>query len=343
MMEHGLIALLSGENPPLALGELRAILHVLGVREDVSAISDRLVEIKGEPGLARALCERAGYVRSIIAPLLRTDSAGIGSDSGLREEDLDVIRSPFRVSAERIGPSRVDRALVERWLGGEILRARRDLKVDLDSPSTIVKVFIEGEEVVAGILLSERDTKSLESRRPKARPFRHPSAIHPKLARCMVNLTRTPLGGYLLDPFAGTGSIPIEAALLGYRAVAAELRVWIARGCLANLKAYAPREAHVIAGDARRMALRRVVDGVATDPPYGRSTYIGGGGVDRLIEEFLSSLDGAAREDALVVMAYPNNYSIGDLASDHGLRIIESYTFRVHSTLTRVVSVMKRN
>ncbi len=53
-------------------------------------------------------------------------------------------------------------------------------------------------------------------RRPRARAFFHPSALFPKLARLMVNLSAVPAGGEtFLDPFSGTCSTVIEACLVG--------------------------------------------------------------------------------------------------------------------------------
>ncbi len=57
--------------------------------------------------------------------------------------------------------------------------------------------------------------------RDMGRPFRDAEngMLPPKLARVLVNLAGADTGRHLLDPFCGSGTIPMEAALMGYRRI----------------------------------------------------------------------------------------------------------------------------
>jgi tRNA G10 N-methylase Trm11 len=56
------------------------------------------------------------------------------------------------------------------------------------------------------------------SYRDYGRPGRddHSGMLPPKLAQIMINLANAPLGGKILDPFCGSGTVLTEAALMGY-------------------------------------------------------------------------------------------------------------------------------
>lgn len=57
--------------------------------------------------------------------------------------------------------------------------------------------------------------------RDMGRPFRDAEngMLPPKLARVLVNLAGEDTNRHLLDPFCGSGTIPMEAALLGYKQI----------------------------------------------------------------------------------------------------------------------------
>ena len=81
-------------------------------------------------------------------------------------------------------------------------------------------------------------------------------------ARLLVNLVRLPRPGVLLDPFAGTGGIVIEAARSGWRVISSDVDPRLRHG-LAELA-----HEHLVA-DARKLPLADAsVQAVASEPPY---------------------------------------------------------------------------
>ncbi|MEM3488457.1 MAG: RsmD family RNA methyltransferase, partial [Nitrososphaerota archaeon] len=285
--------------------------------------------------------KRAGYIKSISQPIFIEKSSEICESSVILDSICNVVQSPLMIRVEKLGVSNIDSRTLEKMTFDVLNRVLGNLKISFENPSTIVKVYVEGGLIVGGVLVGEKDTKSLEARRPGKRPFTHPSAIHPKLARCLVNLTRARVGGIILDPFMGTGSIPLEASIMGYTAIGVELKSWVCFGASRNVKSLGDfSKTHTIVGDSRRlMFIRRIIDGVATDPPYGRSTTIPGGELSIMLETVVTQLLEIIKENARIVTALPHNTNFIDRISDMGLKIEEHLTERVHASLIRDIIV----
>src|SRR3989338_1146823 len=83
-------------------------------------------------------------------------------------------------------------------------------------------VFVSECKVLIGKTLSIQDFNAF-SFRDMNRPFRDKKSgiIPPKLARIMINLSGKDSQSTILDPFCGSGTIPLEANLLGFRNILA--------------------------------------------------------------------------------------------------------------------------
>ncbi|MCS7095337.1 MAG: RsmD family RNA methyltransferase [Thaumarchaeota archaeon] len=341
MREREYIALTSGDHPELGLGELRAVLAVLGVESDPRPIAERLATFRALPEQAKEVAARCGLVKEVAVLSLKADVDLIGTDIDIDQSSVEAITEPYAVRALRLhGHERPSRVEVERWVASVLDRVRPGLKVDLESPETVFRVYVAGELVAGGPLTGERDRVGLARRAPVNRPFKLPSTLQPREARVMVNLSRTPIGARLLDPFSGTGAILMEAASLGYDAIGIEVRTWITRGALRNLKAFNLREeSEVVAGDSSSMPLRGGVGGVATDPPYGRSTRVIGPSLVDLVDFVISSLTELLERGRRIVVAYPMGLKLpATLASS---MVVERYSCRVHPSLVRVLHVLE--
>lgn len=99
------------------------------------------------------------------------------------------------------------------------------------------------------------------------RPFQYSAALPPRIARMMVNLVAAP-GDTLVDPCCGVGTVLVEAAEMGVRALGCEINPRLVEHAAANL-CHHGMEAELIAGDGRD--LRGRFDGAVLDLPYGRS------------------------------------------------------------------------
>ena len=112
----------------------------------------------------------------------------------------------------------------------------------------------------------------------------HPAKAHPDLAVQLVERYTRP-GDVVLDPFAGIGTIPVEAVLRGRRAVGIELEARFHGVLLANLaEAGRSHNWRALHGDSRRLSeyLAEIawgIDASITSPPYAKMR-IGGKGDD---------------------------------------------------------------
>ncbi len=141
------------------------------------------------------------------------------------ETDFKAVLKPgesFVVRINRI-KNYADEALntmvLEGKLGKQILNGTEGTKVSLKNPDKTFIGIITDEKLILGLKLTDITSKTFSERRPRKKPFFHPSAMPSKMARCMVNLAHGKAEALVLDPFCGTGTSLIEATYIGCRAV----------------------------------------------------------------------------------------------------------------------------
>lgn len=81
-------------------------------------------------------------------------------------------------------------------------------KVNLDNPDIIFFVYIFKNSCYLGI-----DIAGFELHKRQYRIFQHPNALRATIAYSLVRIADVKDGDAILDPFTGSGTIPIEAAL----------------------------------------------------------------------------------------------------------------------------------
>ncbi len=345
--EQPLFFLHSGEHPTLPHAELRAILEAEGFRFRTREELAQLTRLWCSPACAPRVVARAAMTRACCLELFSCPASEDAIMSSAAGAELTRFLRPgqsFRVRVKRVrGYGRELNTLrLERELGAIIYRAAEDVKVDLEKPDVdFLGVITEGR-FFFGLKLSELTKPGFSERRPSKKPFFHPTAMMPKLARCMVNLSRARPGELVLDPFCGTGSIVVEAALIGCRAVGADLSTRMAFGALLNARFLGVELHGVLVADALRPPLRPGrVDRVVADPPYGRSATTAGLGVAEIYERFLALLPELLPKGHMACLAAPSDLGIEKMASGAGLRLVETHFIYVHGGLTRELVVLQ--
>ena len=280
---------------------------------------------------------------------------------------VDSVRPPRR-AFERVSLSRcVDRVLaIGPWsvivraaarvdLGGKSFRirahgpfspeAKRDLerrlgaampatgRVDLADPERDFRLLRHGDAFLLGEVLCEVERSAMEARKVSRRPFSMPISLHPKLARALVNLSRVSRGGRILDPFCGTGGIAIEASRLGMRVVASDLQRKMVEGTASVLDHYGLRAETFVSdiGDVPRHVRR--VDGIATDPPYGRAASTKGEPIASLYQRAFAVFRQLLPNGGFAAVVLPSEEAIA--VGEEFLRLEEAHVLRVHRTLAR--------
>ncbi len=115
------------------------------------------------------------------------------------------ISGTFGVVTERRGKHNFTSMDVSAAIGEAILNKCPDARVNLNNPNTKVLAFVKDNLFMFGI-----DTTGTSLHRRGYRIKKHPAALNPVIAAAMIRLSGWK-DGILLDPFCGSGTIPIEA------------------------------------------------------------------------------------------------------------------------------------
>ncbi|MGI0090654.1 MAG: hypothetical protein ACREBS_02995, partial [Nitrososphaerales archaeon] len=232
---------------------------------------------------------------------------------------------------------------------GASIKERTLARVSLESPDYVFQIEKVDDGSILALSKTGFKTFSWRQRRPRARKFFLPSAIYPKLARLLVNLSRVREEEYFLDPFCGTGSLLIESALMGMRTIGFDLTKWIARGAYLNLMGLSPES--IIRSDSTHRPLPLTkIDAIATDVPYGRASSTKGKDTSRIITEFSTAAGdlltvprgevAVLKRPKYCVLMHPSHIDFDFDKSSFELR--EQHLLYVHRNLTRAISVLRR-
>jgi tRNA (guanine10-N2)-dimethyltransferase len=327
----GSVFVLSGEELTLPFAEIRALVQTYDGKRCESLGRRIAVSDVDSPTKVSKITERAAYTR-FGGILVSEDQTPEKLTKG-----LDV------TSIEKGKTFAVDSETLPREIYGEIggqIKQKTGARVSLRNPDYLFQAEkTDNGNFVMGVSAGYKKF-NWKQRRPRARKFFLPSAIYPKLARFLVNLSRVKENEYFLDPFCGTGSLLIEGSLMGIRSIGIDLTRWIARGALLNLKGFGLEFESIIRADStsRNFPLCKV-DAVSTDVPYGRASSTKGKDTRQIAKEFTQSAADILNPDKYCVLMHPSHV---ELQLGNSFELLERHLLYVHRNLTRAISVLKR-
>jgi tRNA (guanine10-N2)-dimethyltransferase len=341
-----LFFLLSGEYESLSFSELRAIMDAEGFAYVLIEKLDQTVRIEADIKSIKQVCRRSGYTRICGLELFTCDATDEAITQAANNSDFKSVLvedENFEVRIRRIKEYTTKEATMhyERLLGRLILQNAPNSKVNLSKPNKTFFGILTSNKFVFGLKLAEIQPKPFVERRARKKPFFHPSAMNAKLARCMVNLAHAKADSYVLDPFCGTGSVSIEATLIGARAIAMDVQKRMADGAKRNLKHFGLTAEAMVIADARKLPFAKM-DCIVTDPPYGRSATTLKSNTKTIVEGVLTSAHEILNQGQRICIASPKTLGIKQIGKKIGYRHIESHFAFVHSTLTREVAVFEK-
>lgn len=339
--------LLSGEHPSLASGEAVAIAEYLNSSPPTTRSLPGLLLMEAPTDMAANIVQRSAFTNAACMLLAQSGNGFRGLLEEVSAIDFSEFirgKASFAVRAVRLSDGGTHSSEAEKTLGDLVLRRSRGLTVDLDRPNVKFIVTSTTEQFFFGVLIAQKiRAKPQSGIANRQRPFLLSSALPSKIARAMVNLARVGPGGVIIDPFSGTGSILSEAASLTYRTIGFEIRKWICKGAVRNLRHSVHGFDGIVNADARILPLRAgSFSAIVTDPPYGRTTSLSGEKLNTLLGSFLKNLVGLAERRIHICFGIPSNQPFEEILLPlEKLTTIESYFLRVHGSLTRRITVAR--
>jgi tRNA (guanine10-N2)-dimethyltransferase len=341
-----LFFLLSGENETLPAAELTAILEAENIPYKVRKRLDQLVSLESDLESIEAVHRRSAYTMMSALELFACEAKEARIEETIQNTDFRPFLKPsesFAVRIKRIKEHALELGTVhlESELGKRILKNVPKAKVNLKRPDKTFVGILTNSYIFFGLKQKEIQPKTYSERRPRKKPFFHPSAMPSKLARCMVNLARARMNDILIDPFCGTGSVMIEASFVGCRVLGLDIQRRMAEGCRKNLEHFKVVPEGLVVADSMRLPLSHV-DCMVTDPPYGRSASTMKSTTKNIVEKVLYSVWPTLFEEQRICIASPKTLNISRIGTQLGYKHLESHYAYVHRTLTREIAVFQK-
>lgn len=340
-----LLCIQSQEHPTLPRAELKAVMECENINADLDEITEGLVILKNISNnecdnYYKILTHRLGYTHEVHEVIQTTTIEKLNEIiSGINWSQY--LNESFAVRVKRFN-SPIDTVATERNVGSLILENYDDIKVNLTKPKSLVRIVAFENTVYVAIEKIKLNKKHFEDSKPHKRPFFYPGSMSPKLARCMVNLSRVKKGQLLLDPFCGTGGILIEAGLIGCKVVGSDIYWKMKNGTAINLEHYGISDYRTFNLDVRELKMYEKVSAVVTDPPYGISTSTGDIEGNDIFKEFFYAIYDNMKDDSYLCMASPHYVDLKPMAQEVGFEIVEQYGIKMHRSLTRIISVIRK-
>lgn len=339
--------LLSGENLTLPTSELKAILeaedHNFRTLEELRQVLRLETSIKS----LKSVVFRSAMTRVACLEIFNCNA----TMTEIVEKTLSTSFERFiegcesflvRIRRVRNSSSHIFVEELEKKLGKLILDKIKGIRVNLERPQKTFFGILTENRFLLGLKLAEILPRPFVDRRPKKKPFFHPTGMYSKLARCMVNLAEPRAGDLVLDPFCGTASMLVEAGLIGCNVMGIDVRRRMVVGSLKNLSYYRVKSDGMIVADARFLPITKI-DCVVTDPPYGRSSITLGLSTAQIVEDFFSTITSNLDIGKKICIASPRSVGIGQIGIKHGFKHLESHYVYIHRTLTREIAVFEMN
>ncbi|HIH31681.1 TPA: methyltransferase [Candidatus Woesearchaeota archaeon] len=204
-------------------------------------------------------------------------------------------------------------------------------KVNLENPSTLIEIIIlDNKAFVCRQLWNNKE--DFESRKAHQKPELHPTAMHPKMARALVNILNK---DNIVDPFCGAGGILTEAALMKIKFKAYDIdQVQLNRAKI-NLK-YLKINSRSYKLELKDATNIKNLKNIVTDLPYGKSSKK----TDEIIDLYNKFIHNISGRSVIVFPDFVNYKKILKENLNKKLEIKKIISHYVHKSLTRKIVVI---
>ena len=357
-----LFVLTSGENTTLSLVELQGAMGALGIQADIIGVSPQVIHLRSQTSTGKwsSIAGRTGFLQGIYRSIFDVPSlnralnkhatsgkylsfdtiyGALDTNSGYF---LDWLPKDIGVGVETVrvqgAHPLISGTILKKALGKLI--TRNNGKIDLSDPGTMITAVLS-RNVHIGERLVLADRGDMRRRRNQYRPFSLPISLSPNSSRALLNFARVKEGDKVLDPFCGTGGVPIEAALMKAEVNGSDISPRMIKGTKENFQFFQLPYNELKVLDIEQISNAfPPMDAVVTDPPYGRSTSIGAGGMEKLYERMFSSIAKILKPGGRCAIILPSISFIRSIADP--LKLEHAVSFRVHRSLVRhFISLVK--
>lgn len=233
-------------------------------------------------------------------------------------------------------------------LGSIIWKNLRSPSVNLENPDAEIIFFFSKNAVYCCLLLADINY-FYDKRKFNKKPFRHPSTLHPKIARAVVNLAVKNKKEKIIDPFCGSGSLLIEAGIMGMEIEGCDIDRTMIEGCKKNLEYFGINKYKLKIEDAMSI---RDAEYIAADLPYGLNSRAQSSGekismklasnkprLEKFYLKFLKRLKRIRIKRAAII--FPDFVDYRKIAEDSGLKIKNIFSVYIHKSLTRKIVILE--
>lgn len=330
--------ILSGEHQTLPVAEVAAIMQI----GEITWKDSRLVGLSSSQSTVVEVLKRAAYTQECASEIFKSSASEPDILANLKSCDFSSFLGTAKRFSVRIRnlhhESDLNLRNLERIAGKIILQSANKWRVDLLKPEIEFLGAASKTIFALGVRVRRHQRENFQQRTPRKKLFFHPASLHPKIARCLVNLSRPLPNSAILDPFCGTGTILIEAGLMGFEPLGGDILMKMAKGSKINLNYFEVSKSHIAVWDALRLPLTHI-GRIVTNPPYGRSTSTKGLNPNVLIDSFLRTIT-CGEFPRTIVVALPFTTRTNDKLDRNGLKIYERHLVYVHKSLTREILVL---
>jgi tRNA (guanine10-N2)-dimethyltransferase len=261
----------------------------------------------------------------------------------------------FVVRAKRIGDNSVLKSVdLEGRIGGRI--HRQGFFASLKNADVVFRLTLT-DKAIFGVLAADIDRGAYEHRSPQKKPFFYPGVLMPRVARALCNIAGITKESVVVDPFCGTAGILLEAGLLGAQVIGVDAQKKIIDGADVNMSAYCAKTGRLLSKEEREKQMHpkydlmvgdacglpiadESADAIITDPPYGRSAAIKADSIEKLYNDSFKEMYRILKKEKKAVVV--SEMSIENFAENAGFQITAIYKQRVHRSLTRTITVLKK-
>ncbi len=285
-----------GREPALAVSEVLTLAETFNKQVTMSWVHDSLVCFEADSACDFMTTDRLGGALKVIEPLEYVDDVHTAIvEHVLKTEGKITFGISSWIDDDRLAPQHLCPAIKSELRDHDrsarfILPKKKQLDAAAIIHSDILKsggefhIIPEGDKILLGRSTSVHDIDAW-STRDFEKPARDAKRgmLPPKLARTMVNLSGIS-SGTILDPFCGTGTVSMEASLLGFDGIASDADPEAIEATKQNIEwlssvipnmivipAKAGTHVEILQSDARDVArrIKKDVDAIVTEPFLG--------------------------------------------------------------------------